>query len=158
VSSWTTNLGLITRINDGWMEIKVSLLDKCSACANKSMCTFSGPENAYQTFRVPRVTNCRVGDRVLVQVPGTRLAMTALVMIALPLVLLLSGYALRDCCMRFPYATLLLALIGIALWIAAMYGANRWMERNIRFQERVYPVKDLMREPNDTAANSGPPL
>jgi positive regulator of sigma E activity len=145
VNALSTDPGLITRIEKGWMHVKVPVGSGCSACPNKAACTFSGPDRAYRTFRVHHAAGCQVGDRVLVHVPGAVLGVTALVMIALPVALLLAGYSLLVCCMRFTYATLLLWLTGITLWIGAMYGANQWMERSARFHERVRPVADIRR-------------
>ncbi|MFQ6004465.1 MAG: SoxR reducing system RseC family protein [Woeseia sp.] len=147
----STDPGLITRIENGWMYVKVPVGLGCNACPTKSACTFSGPDRAYRTFRIRHIAGCQVGDRVLVQVPGRVLGITALVMIVLPVVMILAGYNLLVCCMRFPYATLLLWLIGTALWIAAIYGANYWMEHGIRFQERVWPVAELLHEAGESA-------
>lgn len=147
----STEPGLITRIEDGWMHVKVPVGLGCNACGNKSLCTFSGPERAYRTFRIKHIAGCEVGDRVLVHLPGSVLAITALVMIALPVAMILAGYGLLVCCLQFPYATLLLWLTGVVLWAAALYGANYWMERGVRFQERVRPVAELLRETGNSA-------
>jgi positive regulator of sigma E activity len=135
--------GLITRIDEGSMYVKVPLGLGCKTCPNKSACTFSGPERAYRTFRVRRIQGCRVGDRVLVHESGATLAITWLVLVVLPLVLILAGYGLLTCCVQFPYATFVLWVIGVALWIAAMYAANLWVERGVHFRERVQPVTNL---------------
>lgn len=133
--------GLITRIDKGWMYVKVPVGSGCRACAMKSQCTFSGPNSAYRTFRVREVPECRVGDRILVEVPSNVLAVTGLVLVVLPAAMILAGYWLIQCCLQFPYATPLLWLAGIAVWLAAMYSANRWVDRSARFRERITTVK-----------------
>lgn len=146
MSELSTDPGLIIRIENGWMYVKVPVGLGCNACPNKMACTFSGPDRAYRTFRIRHIAGCQVGDRVLVHVPARVLGLTALVMIVLPVVMILAGYKLLACCMQFPYAPLLLWLIGAALWMAALYGANYWIEHGVRFQERVRPVAELLRE------------
>jgi positive regulator of sigma E activity len=151
VNELTTDPGLITRIENDWMFVKVPVGLGCSACANKSACTFSGPKRAYRTFRIRQIAGCQVGDRVLVHVPGAVLGITALVMIALPVALILVGNSLLVCCLKFPYATLLLWLVGAALWMAAMYGANYWIEHGVRFQDRIWPAAERLREAGESA-------
>ena len=146
--------GLVTRVENGWMHVKVPVGLGCRACPNKTACTFSGPDRAYRTFRVRHVEGCRKGDRVLVNVPVSVLGVTALVMLGLPILIILGGYHLLVCCMLFPYATALLWLAGVVLWLAAMYGANHWMEHAARFQARVRSVAELLREPRDAAGTT----
>ena len=141
----STEPGLITRIEKGSMYVKVPVGLGCNVCPNKLSCTFSGPERAYRTFRVHHEEGCRVGDRVLVHVPGAVLGVTGLVFVGLPFLLVLGGYSLLSCCVQFPFAALFLWIIGIALWLAAMYGANAWIERGVQFRERVEPVAELLR-------------
>ncbi len=150
--------GLITSIEAGWMHIKVPVGHGCRACPNKTACTFSGPDRAYRTFRIRYVEGCQIGDRVLVIVPASAIGVAALVMLVLPVLMLFGGYVLLECCMEFPYATVLLWLAGIVLWFAAMYGANYWMEHAARFQERVQPVAKAIPERGEPAGQtSGDP-
>lgn len=141
----STEPGLITRIEKGNMYVKVPIGHGCSVCPNKMSCTFSGPERAYRTFRVYHEKGCRVGDRVLVHVPGAVLGVTGLVFVGLPFLLILGGYSLLTCCMQLPYATFFLWVLGISLWLGAMYGANAWIERGVQFRERIEPVEELRR-------------
>jgi len=80
---------------------------------------------------------------VLVHMPGTVLDVTGLVFVALPLDLNLSGHGLLTCCTQFPYTTLIHWVVGVALWLAAMYRSNNWIERGARFRERVQPTTVL---------------
>lgn len=82
---------------------------------------------------------------MLVHVPGAVLGVTGLVFVALPFLLILGGYGLLTCCLQFPYAAILLWGIGIPIWVAAMYGANVWIERGVQFQEHVEPVDEMLR-------------
>ncbi len=129
--------GLITAIDGDEMSVKVPTGADCAACHGKTGCHFGGPASAYKTLRVPRVEGCGVGDRLLVEEPGSALAVTFVVMIVLPLGLVLAGYGLSKCCMRFDYATLLLSILGVAIWVAGLYAANRWMTASPRFQPNV---------------------
>lgn len=135
------NPGLVTRIENGWMHVKVPVGSGCGTCAVKSQCTFSGPNSAYRTFRVRQVPDCSVGDRILVEVPSSVLGVTGLVLVVLPAAMILAGYWLIQCCLQFPYATPLLWLAGITVWLAAMYAANRWVDRSARFREQITTVK-----------------
>jgi positive regulator of sigma E activity len=146
----STEPGLITRIENGSMYVKVPVGLGCNACPKKTACTFSGPERAYRTFRVHQAKGCIVGDRVLVHVPGVALAVMGLVLIILPVVLILAGYGLLTCCVLFPYATVVLWVVGVALWLASMYGANYWMEHAVQFRERVQTVDELRHESERT--------
>lgn len=139
----STEPGLITRIEEGSMYVKVPVGLGCNVCPNKMSCTFGGPERAYRTFRVHREEGCRVGDRVLVHVPGAVLGVTGFVLVGLPFLLILGGYGVLKCCVQFPYATFVLWVVGITLWLVAMYGANAWIERGIQFRERIEHVADL---------------
>lgn len=129
--------GLVTQIDDHGMSVKVSTGTDCAACPGKTECTFRGPESAYRTLRVARLEGCVVGDRLLVQEPGSVLAVALVVLVALPVALLSGGYALALCCVHFRYNALLLWLSGTALWIAGLYLANRWMSRASHFQTIV---------------------
>jgi positive regulator of sigma E activity len=135
------NPGLVTRIENGWMHVKVPVGSGCGACAIKSQCTFSGPNSAYRTFRVRQVPDCRVGDRILVHVPANVLGVTGIVLVGLPVAMILAGYWLIQRYLQFPYATPLLWLAGIAIWLVAIFSANRWVDRSARFSERITPVK-----------------
>lgn len=154
MSASSSDPGLVTRVENGWMHVKVPVGLGYRACPNKTACTFSGPDRAYRTFRIRHVEGCRKGDRVLVSVPVLVLGVTALVMLGLPIVMVLGGYNLLVCCMLFPYATPLLWLAGVVLWLAAMHGANHWMEHAAQFQARVRPVAELLREPRDAAGTT----
>ena len=135
----STNPGLVTRIDNGWMYVKVPVGSGCQACVNKSQCSFSGPERGYRTVRIRQVPDCRVGDRILVDVPSGALAIAGIVFVMVPIVMILAGYWLLNNWLRFPQATLWLWLIGIATWLALMFAVNKWMERSARFNERVTP-------------------
>ena len=135
--SLSTDPGLVTRIDNGWMYIKVPVGSGCKACVRKSQCTFSGPKRAYRTFRVRQAPECRVGDRILVDVPSSAFTVAGIVLVMLPVLMILAGYWLLDNWLRFPYATPLLWLTGIASWLALMFAVNKWMERSARFNERV---------------------
>ena len=138
----STNPGLITRIDKGWMHVKVPVGSGCHACASKSQCSFSGPARAYRTFRVRQMPDCRVGDRILVDVPSSALTVAGIVFVAVPAAMILAGYWLLQAWLRFPYATPLLWLLGILAWLALMYAVNKWMERSARFNERVTPANE----------------
>jgi positive regulator of sigma E activity len=133
--------GLITRIDKGWMYVKVPVGSGCHACAGRSQCTFSGPKRAYRTFRIRQAPECRVGDRVLVDVPSGAMAVAGVVFVLVPAAMILAGYWLLDNWLRFPHATTMLWLIGLAAWLATMFAVNRWMERSARFKERVTPFR-----------------
>lgn len=133
----TSQPGLITDIDGDEMSVKVATGADCAACPGKTACSFRGPESAYRTLRVPRLEGCVAGDRLLVEESGSVLAVTFVVMIILPIGLVLAGYALSTCCMRFDYATLMLAILGIAIWVGGLYVANRWMTSSPRFQPVV---------------------
>ena len=145
----STDPGLIVAIDADVMRVKVPVGRGCGVCLNKTSCTFSGPERSYRTFQVRREEGCHVGDRVLVHVPGSVLGLSGLVFSILPFVLILVGYKLLDCCFGFPYATVVLWAAGVIVWLGAMYGANAWMERSVRFHERITPIADLLREPGE---------
>lgn len=138
----STNPGLITRVEKGWMYVRVPVGSGCHACASKSQCNFSGPARAYRTFRVREMPDCRVGDRILVDVPGSALTVAGIVFVALPAVMILAGYWALQAWLRFPYATPLLWLLGLVAWLALMYAVNKWMERSARFNERVTPANE----------------
>ena len=126
--------GLVVQIDDHGMSVKVPTGADCTACPGKIACTFKGPESSYRTLRVPRIEGCVVGDRLLVEEPGSVLAMALVVLVALPVALMAGGYALATCCVQFQYATPLLWATGVGIWIAGLYLANRWMSRAPRFQ------------------------
>lgn len=137
----STNPGLVTRIEKGWMYVKVPVGSGCHACIRKSHCTFSGPGRAYRTFRIRQASECRVGDRILVDVPTGALAIAGIVFVLVPVVLILAGYWLLDNWLRFARATPLLWLTGISVWLALIVAVNKWMERSARFNERVTPLE-----------------
>ncbi len=136
----STNPGLVTRIDNGWMFVKVPVGSGCHACVRKSQCTFSGPKRAYRTFRIRQVPECRAGDRILVDVPSAALAIAGAVFVLVPVVMILAGYWLLGSWLRFSHATPLLWLIGVLVWLALIFAVNKWMERSARFSERVTPL------------------
>lgn len=129
--------GLITHIDEQAMSVKVRSDIDCAACPGKMACRFEGPDSAYRTLRVSHIEGCTVGDRVLVEEPASVLGVALLLVVALPVILMLSGYWLAAHWLRFPYATLLLWLTGITVWVGALSAANRWMSRAPRFQTAV---------------------
>lgn len=135
----STNPGLVTRIDKGWMYVKVPVGSGCHACVRRSQCTFSGPKRGYRTLRIRQVPECRVGDRILVDVPGAAFAIAGIVFVLVPVVMILAGYWLLNSWLRFPYAMPLLWLTGLTAWLVTMYAVNRWMERSARFNEQVTP-------------------
>ena len=78
-------------------------------------------------------------------VPGSALTVAGIVFVVLPAVMILAGYWALQAWLRFPYATPLLWLLGIAAWLALMYAVNKWMERSARFNERVTPAHEAPR-------------
>lgn len=135
----STNPGLVTRIDKGWMYVKVPVGSDCHACVSKSQCTFSGPDRGYRTFRVRQLPQCVVGERILVDVPSSALTVAGILLVLVPVVMILAGFWLLHAWLRFPYATPLLWLIGLAAWLVLMIAVNNWMERSARFSERVTP-------------------
>lgn len=135
--------GLITHIDDDGMSVKVPTGADCAACPGKSACTFQGPDSSYRTLRVQHLDGCAVGDRLMVDEPGSVLAVTLMVVVGLPVVLMLGGYALAECCVRFPYATLLLWVSGVALWAGGLVLVNRWMIRAPMFQTTIRRPAEL---------------
>ena len=129
--------GLVTRIDKGWMYVKVPVGSGCHACARKTKCTFSGPRRAYRTFRIRQAPECSVGDRIRVDVPSGAMAVAGIVFVLVPAVMILAGYWLLNSWLRFPHAVPLLWLIGISAWLALLFAVNKWMERSARFSERV---------------------
>jgi positive regulator of sigma E activity len=129
--------GLITHIDDQGMSVKVRSGVDCAACPGKMACSFQGPDSAYRTLRVQLIDGCAVGDRLMVEEPASVLGVALLLVLALPLTLMLTGYWLAANLLRFPYAALILWLTGIAVWVGALYVANRWMSRSPRFQTAV---------------------
>ncbi len=139
-----TERGIITQIEGDWMEVKVPTGVGCGHCSEGSGCTFRGPDSAYRTFRVRREAGYSAGDQVRLDEPGSSLAMTVLVLLLLPIVLIIAGYLLLECCVRLPYATVVFWVFGVALWGLALYGANCWMSRAARFQPKLRPVSPRM--------------
>jgi len=128
---------LITAIEGDWMFVKVPTGTDCDVCQVKSACTFQGPDAAYRMLRVARVVGCAVGDRVWVEQPASVLGIGLLALAVLPVALVFAGYALSVCCFQFPYANLLLWVIGIAVWLVAIYGTNQWLTHAPRFQTTI---------------------
>lgn len=137
----SANPGLITRIDKGWMYVKVPVGSGCGACASKSQCSFSGPARAYRTFRVRQMPDCRVGDRILVDVPGSALTIAGIVFVLVPVLMILAGYWLLNSWLQFPSAMTLLWVFGLSAWLLLIFGVNKWMERSARFSERVTPLR-----------------
>jgi positive regulator of sigma E activity len=129
--------GLVTRIDRGWMYVKVPVGSGCHACTRKTECTFSGPKRAYRLFRIQQAPECRVGDRIRVDVPRGAMAVAGIVFVLVPVVMILAGYWLLSTWLRFPHAMPLLWAIGITAWLALLFAINKWMERSARFSERV---------------------
>jgi len=132
--------GLIVNIDGEWMSVRVPTGAGCSSCADTSSCSFLGPASAYRTLRLPREDWCSVGQRIRVEEPPSTLAPAAVALVALPLALIVLGRALLECCLRFPFATLTTWLIGVGVWLAALYGTNLWMSRAARFRSTIRPA------------------
>lgn len=129
--------GLITRVGSDWMEVKVPTGDDCTVCPVRTACSFEGPKKAYRIFRMGRQKDYVVGDRVEVEEPASVLAVAALVIIAVPIVLLVLGYELTvwiDKASQFP---VLAWVAGISIWAVVLFLANRWVSRSRRFQTRI---------------------
>lgn len=129
--------GLITRVDNDWMEVKVPTGDDCTVCPVRTACSFEGPKKAYRIYRVGRQDDYAVGDRVEVEEPASVLTVAFLVIAVVPLILLVLGYELTvwiDAASRSP---VLMWLAGIAAWFALLILANRWVSRSPRFQTRI---------------------
>ena len=81
-----------------------------------------------------------MGQRVNVDEPPTTLAPAALALVALPLALIVLGRTLLECCVHFRFATATVWLVGIGVWIAALYGTNLWMSRAALFRATIRPA------------------
>jgi positive regulator of sigma E activity len=136
----STNPGLISRIEKGWMHVKVPVGTGCHACARKSQCTFSGPRRAYRTFRVRRLPECQVGDRVLVDILRSALTIAGIVLVIVPVLMIFGGYWLLQTWLRFPDAMPLLWLVGITAWLLLLFAVNKWIERSARFNQQIRPL------------------
>lgn len=135
--------GLVARIDERWIHVKVRADTDCAACQGKNPCTFQGPDSAYRTLKVPRCSSYRVGEQVSVEEPDSVLWVTLLALIVVPVALMLGGYGLRSCCLQGSFATPALWVVGVLIWLAALYGVNRWMSRAASFQTRIRPKPSM---------------
>ncbi len=122
------------------MVVKVPTGVDCTVCSTKSACTFRGPDSAYRTYRVKREVGYSVGDRVRIDEPGGVLGVALLATVVAPVTLIVTGYVLLDCCVRFRYAIAVFWLVGLLLWTTVLFVANRWMTHAARFQPRIRPI------------------
>ncbi len=133
--SWSP--GLITRVGDEWIEVRVPTGEDCSVCPVKSACSFEGPTKAYRVFQVPRQGDYVKGDRVEVEDPPSVLAVAFAVFVVAPVFLLGIGIWLTTRFDDVAQAPILVWTAGIIIWLAVIFLANRWLSRAARFQTRI---------------------
>ena len=133
--SWSP--GLITRIDNEWMEVKVPTGEDCTVCPVKSACSFEGPKKAYRFFQVPRQSDYAEGDRVEVEDPGSVLGVAFVAFVLVPALLLVIGFGLTTHFDSVAQSPILAWTAGILVWLAVIVLANRWISRATRFQTRI---------------------
>jgi len=128
---------MVVRIDENWMFVKVPTGKDCGVCHGKDACIFKGPDRAYRTLRLTRPDGYGVGDRVTVEEPGSMLGAAALAVLVVPVLLLLIGYQVYECCVDSSLDVFVLWIIGFGIWVAGLAGTNRWMMRSPRFEPRI---------------------
>jgi positive regulator of sigma E activity len=134
--------GLVTQVTADWIEIKVPIGKSCGMCSSMSTCTFRGPDSAYQRYRVSRgdVTGIvKEGDRVTLENPEKLRYLAAGVLLVLPVVLILTGVGLVECCIQVPYGPIWIALLGISIYITALIVTERKVRHAAKLQPRIIP-------------------
>ena len=133
--SWSP--GLITHVDSEWMEVKVPTGEDCTVCPARSACSFEGPKKAYRVFQVPRQGDYVEGDRVEVEDPASVLGVAFMAFVVTPVFLLALGFELTIRFDDLAQSPILVWTAGIALWLAVIFLANRWVSRATRFQTRI---------------------
>lgn len=80
--------------------------------------------------------NVKEGDRVILETPEKLRHLAVGVLLFLPVVLILTGVGLMECCIRATYGRIWIVLLGIAIYIAALIVTERKVRHTVKLQPR----------------------
>lgn len=130
-------VGKVSKIENGWMEVKVPTGNACALCQGKSTCTFSGPDSAYRQFKLPARSDIHEGDRLTLEIRDAAGNLSAFIIFGSPLVLFLACYLLINDYFQLPNGEIWSVIVTAILYGITLILSNRWFSRLPMFQPRI---------------------
>jgi positive regulator of sigma E activity len=149
-------IGKVTIIENGWMEVKVPTGRGCTSCLGKSACTFSGPDSAYRNFKIPFQNGIQEGDRVTLEIRESAQNLSALIIFGSPVILFPVSYLLIDKVFQISNSEIWSVVVTAILYVVTLILSNRWFSQSPTFQPRIIGVEkaENRQKVSDTLINS----
>ena len=128
--------GVIERIENDVVFVKIVQLSACSGCQAKSLCKISESKEKIVEVRVPDVTAYKVGDPVVVTGTASQGAKAVVLAFGLPLIILLSVLIVLTQVTGDEAKSALIALLIMVPYYAVLYICRNRIKRVFQFSIR----------------------
>lgn len=149
-------IGKVTKIEEGWMEVKVPTGRGCASCLGKSACTFSGPDSAYRHFKLPYQPGIQEGNQVTLKIREAAQNLSAVIIFGSPIILFPASYLFVHNYLQIPNSEIWSVVVSAILYGITLTLSNRWFSHSPMFQPRVVGVEKSgnRQKVSDTFINS----
>lgn len=134
--------GKVTKIDRGWIEVKIPTGKDCGFCSSKLNCSFQGPDSAYRVQQVPYQSGIDVGDRLTLEIRESAQNISAVVLFGLPIILVLVGILAGKYLSKIPNGEIWGVLAGFVVYGISLYLFNRWFARLPMFIPKIIEVQE----------------
>lgn len=128
--------GVIERIENDVVFVKIVQLSACSGCQAKSLCKISESKEKIVEVRVPDVTAYKVGDSVVVTGTASQGTKAVVLAFGLPLIILLSVLIVLTQVTGDEAKSALIALLVMVPYYAVLYICRNRIKRVFQFSIR----------------------
>lgn len=143
----TREIGRVTSVENGEIEVKVPTGDGCALCGGKAACSFSGPDSAYRIFRLPFQFGIQKGSRLTLEIRGSAQIISALIIFTSPVILFLAIYLMMSSYLHFPNSELWSGLATLVFYSITLIFSNHWLSRSAMFQPRIISIETGPQQP-----------
>lgn len=134
-------IGKVTKIEEGWIEVKIPTGRGCTSCLAKSACTFSGPDSAYRKFKIAFQSGIQEGDRVTLEIRESAQNLSSVIVFISPVILFLLSYLLINNFFQISNSEIWSVVTTAILYGITLILSNRWFSRSPMFQPRIVGVE-----------------
>lgn len=133
-------IGKVTRIENDWMEVKLSARKEYPSCCVKSSSGFGGSGSADRSLKIPFRPGIQEGDWITLGFSESAQNLSALIIFVWPALLFPGTYLLIHNLLQIPYSEIWAVLATFLLYGGSLFLSDRWLSRLPLFQPRIIAV------------------
>jgi sigma-E factor negative regulatory protein RseC len=125
--------GRVVSIDNGKAQISMTASESCAGCAIRNQC-HSASSNT-RTVTVVNAMNARPGDTVVFEVDPSRVVMSAVLVLIMPLILMIAGYLVAE-----QFADGIIPIIAAFVCFGISFLLIKIIDRAVSDKTSFYPV------------------